>query len=333
MRGAPILFIHYGPAAYLRWTLRCARKTNPEKRVILLGDRSNRRFVPETVEFFPFEEFSSGVKHARFRKVFQVIQGERHRFTKHGGMEVWLEFVFRRWFLIEEFLSIGGIDSFWTFDSDTLILAPLGPREDRFRDVEATTQCRGECLNGWVGRFQLVEDFTSCILELFSDAAFLEAQRERLRTHSGLAFNEMDAFGEFRRRSGARTMRASSVIGGESFDDALAFVEDYEPSPVSVLGRISIKRLWTSPRGGIWAKAGGEFVRLATCNMSWMPDYLWRRVFRSVKAGFQNVCGARVDPGVLRHVSLREPFWEYCFRWFQGCFWRFRRFIKPESSD
>ena len=85
MCSAPIIFIHYGPAHYLKWTLRCARKTNPDKRIILLGDSASRRFAGGGAEYFRFEEFSSGVKHATFREVFQVIQGERHRFTKHGG--------------------------------------------------------------------------------------------------------------------------------------------------------------------------------------------------------------------------------------------------------
>lgn len=332
---SPIIFIHYGPATYLSRTLRCARRTNPDKRIILLGDQSNRRSAEGAAEYFPFEDFSSGAKPARFQQVFRAIQGERHRFSKHGGVEAWLKFVFRRWFLIEGFLAQAHIDSFWTFDSDTLILARLGQREARFRDVDATTQCRGECLNGWVGTFQLVEHFTSCILDLFSDVSFLETQRERLRTHAGLAFNEMDAFGEFRRRAGARTMRASSVIQGEAFDDALAFVDGYEPSPVSVHGRTAIKRLWTSPQGGIWAKLDGEFVGLATCNMSWMPDYLWRRVEDTVVADSPVFSGRRVDPGVLREVNLREPFWECCSRWLQGQIWRLRRmfaFRQPHRS-
>jgi hypothetical protein len=323
--GIPIIFIHYGPASYLSRTLRCARRTNPDKRIILLGDESNRRSTEGAAEYFPFEDFSSGAKHARFQQVFQAIQGERHRFSKHGGMEAWLKFVFRRWFLIEGFLAHENIDSFWTFDSDTIVLAPLAARESRFRDIEATTQCRGECLNGWVGSFRLVERYTACILDLFSDPLFLDAQRERLRAQAGLAFNEMDAFGEFRRRTGARTMRASSVIQGEAFDDALAFVDGYEPSRVSVQGRTAVKSLWTSPQGGIWAKLDGEYVGLATCNMSWMPDYLWRRVLNTVKADSPVFASKRVDPGVLREVNLREPFWEYCSRWLRGKIWRLRR--------
>ena len=321
---APVIFIHYGPASYLSRTLHCAKATNPGKRIILLGDATNRRSADGVAEFFPFENFSSGTQNAQFQEVFQVIQGDRHRFSKHGGVEAWLKFVFRRWFLIEEFLERESFDSFWTFDSDTIVLAPLAPRESRFRDVEATTQCRGECLNGWVGSLRLVERYTACMLDLFSDSVFLDAQRERLREHAGLAFNEMDAFTEFRRRENVATRRASVALDGEAFDDALAFAEDYERAPDPILGRIPVKRLWTTPGGGVWAKSGGIPVRLLSCNMSWMPDYLWKTL-----EGYAEVIGKQEDsitgPACdFREIDLREPLAGQIRRQAAGVVWRLK---------
>ncbi len=311
MSGVPIIFIHYGPAFYLRRTLNCTGRTNPDKRIILLGDPSNREHVCNGVEFVDFKTLTGGVKDRAFQDVFQIIQGRRHRFNKHGGGETWLTFVFRRWILIEEFLQREGIDSFWTFDSDTLVLAPLDPRESRFRDVDSTTQCRGECLNGWIGSRNLVDRYTRCIIGLFKDPAYLDAQRERLTTHAGLAFNEMDAFAEFRRRESLRTWPGETPINGEIFDDALAFVEDFEIAPEKVLGKTVIKRLWTDGKS-IFARrsASGQFVRLLTCNMSWMPDYMWRRIIAATRGG--EVARSRVEDresraaGGLREDSLRE---------------------------
>ena len=320
---APILFIHYGPETYLRRTLRCARITNPDKRIILLGDGTNKQYARGRADFVDLRQVATGGKVADFDRVFQVIQGERHRFTKLGGIETWLKFVFRRWFLIEQFLANERIDSFWTFDSDTLVLAPLAGAEHRYADVAATTQCRGECLNGWIGSADLVARYTSCILDLFRDETFLDAQRERLRPHAGLAFNEMDAFCEFRRREGIPLRRASEVIAGEAFDDALAFVDDYEPAPVAVLGKTAVKRLWTSTQGGIWARTGGTYARLLTCNMSWMPDFVWKKILRCAQA--RKPDGARD----LCELDFAEPFvdalgrkaCEFAFvvrRWFQN---------------
>jgi len=285
------------------------------------------------VQFLDFETMAGGEKELEFQKIFQVIQGARHRFNKHGGIEAWLKFVFRRWFLIEEFLLHEGIDAFWTFDSDTLILAPLGVRESRFRDVEATAQCRGECLNGWIGSRDLVDRYTRCMIELFKDPAYLDAQRERLRTHAGLAFNEMDAFGEFRRRRGIAVRRASEVIDGEAFDDALVFVGDFEVAPENVLGKTAIKRLWTDGDSIFTKKKEtGQFVRMLTCNMSWMPDYMWKRIIDATRGGEDENRGTRAEGCVreesLREISVREPVADRILRQAKGAVFRMRRALR-----
>jgi hypothetical protein len=280
--STPLLFIHYGPAPYLRWTLQAARRTNKERRIILLGDEKNCRFARGVAEFFPFEEYARGARLEEFEHVFQPIEGARHHYTKEGGVTTWLKFVFKRWFLIYEFIKSQDIDSFWTFDSDTLLLESLDRVEPRFAPVEATTQCRGECLNGWIGSRLLVERYLDCINELFNDPLYLQAQRERLLHQPTLSFNEMDAFREFCRRKSVQTARASEVIEQETFDDALAIVDDYEPAAQKVLGRTSVKRLWSSPAGHLYIRRvdNGQMVRLLSCNMSWMPDFFWNRLFK-----------------------------------------------------
>ena len=327
--GPPIIFIHYGASTYLRRSLRCARLTNPDKRIYLLGDNSNRHLARGVSIFEDFEDFAGGRKERDFQAVFQVIQGERHRFNKSKGVEYWLKFVFRRWFLIENFLSREGIDAFWTFDSDTMILAPLGPREERFSQTAATTQCRGRCLNGWVGSAGLVSRYTDCILSLFHDETFLESQRELLKTHAGLAFNEMDAFCEFQKRENPTVLHAAEVIQGETFDDALAFVDDYEQAPDPILGRTRVKRLWTGPRGGIWARKSGCFVRLLTCNMSWMPDYLWETIARSARVGCPQNQLENTPVDHLRPINLKEPVGSRLQRLLATTLWRIRSFLLP----
>lgn len=311
MSQAPLLFIHYAPASYLTWTLRAARRTNPEKRIILLGDESNRAATRGIAEFFPFEEYAVGKKLAEFDRSFQIIQGKRHQFHKQRGIEFWLKFVFRRWFLIHEFLKIERIDSFWIFDSDTLLLSSLKLREQFFSEVEATTQCQGKCLNGWVASQHLVERYITCINQLFNDSSYLQAQQERLKKHAGLAFNEMDAFTEFCHRTSLKTCRASEVIEGASFDDALAITDGYESASQKILNKTAIKRLWISKDGALFAKrsADQQFVRLLSCNMSWMPDFFWKRLFK-LTASSKNSCFSpekNILEADLQEVNLDLP--------------------------
>jgi hypothetical protein len=330
LSGAPILFIHYGPAAYLRSTLAVARRSNPGKRIFLLGDAKNKRSAHGVAEFIEFDSLGGKGKELEFQRFFQVIQGDRHQFNKAKGVEFWLKFVFRRWFLIEAFLEREGIDSFWTFDSDTLVLANLNEREGHFLEFEATTQCKDQCLNGWVGSCRLVSRYTQSILEQFSDEAYLKAQRERLKVHAGLAFNEMDAFAEFRRRDSVKTWHGEKPINGEIFDDALAFTEGFDMAPQKVLGKTAVKKLWTDGLH-IYAKhlESGKFVRLLTCNMSWMPDFMWRRVMAAA-GGSGN--GLRVSGGVggpdenlLKEISTSEPVLDRFLRKAKMWSWKVRQ--------
>ena len=306
----PLIFIHYGPADYLRRTLLCARDSNPAKRVVLLGDESNRRFVGSRVDFVPLAELAGSEKEKEFEKLFRPIQGERHRFNKANGVDFWLKFVFRRWFLIEAFLEREGLDSFWTFDSDTLVLCDLALQAQRFHGFEAMTQCNDQCLNGWVGSRKLVSRYTQSILDQFGDEEYLASQVERLKLNAGLAFNEMDAFAEFRRRECVRTIHGQVPVDEEIFDNALAFTEGFEIASQKVLGKTAIKRLWTDGCN-IYARhlPTGNFVRLLTCNMSWMPDFMWRRIRAAAKVGS---CGSRVASGgsqtsKLKEISTKEP--------------------------
>ena len=174
--------------------------------------------------------------------------------------------------------------------------------------------------------------YTQSILDQFRDGKYLEAQRERLKLHAGLAFNEMDAFSEFRRRESLETWHAEEPICGEIFDDALAFTEGFEVAPRKVLDKTAMKRLWSNERG-IFARhfASGEFVRLLTCNMSWMPNYMWRRVIAASNGGrFERREG--FDLSQLKEISTEEPVGDWFLRKAKAFFWKARRWIPPRDD-
>lgn len=302
--SSPLLFIHYGAPSWLRLVLETAVRTNPDKRIFLLGDDSNRHLCPSGATHVLFEKLADRPSVREFDRVFQPIQGRKHRYTKLGGTDFWLRFVFRRWFLMRELLAEQDIDSFWTFDSDTLILAPLAPREARYAPYECTQQCYGACLNGYVGSRDLVLRYTDAMIAQFQDETFLDSQRQRVEREDGLSFNEMDAFSYFRDQVSLHARHAALPLEGEAFDDALAFHSGYEPAPRRVLDRTTVKRLWTGPSKGLFARREDEALphRLITANMSWMPDFLYHRIASLAVAPEQD---APIQP--TRDLDLSEP--------------------------
>lgn len=305
---APIIFIHYGGAPFLSCALRHARRSNPAKRIFLLGDEENRSFAKGVAEFVPYKDLCKGRKSDDLLSRFRPIEGPDHQFNKLRGTRTWLRFVFLRWFCIEEHIRREGFERFWTFDSDTLLLADLSSRENRFRDFDATTQCRGRCLNGWVGSRQIVTNYTQCMIDLYGDNLFLGAQEKRVASQTGLAFNEMDAFEEFQRRSGANVWHAATPIDGEAFDDALAMTRGYEASAQKLLGRTTAKRLWRSRTGGLFAREQqGRLVRLLSCNMSWMPNFMWRRLSSECLPPDRDKLVRMTEERDLREISYGTP--------------------------
>jgi LmbE family N-acetylglucosaminyl deacetylase len=275
MPKAPIVFIHYGDSYYLQHTLRAAVKFNPDKKVVLLGDSSNAQYRRLGVEHVHFSDFEGGEALEAFDNVYQYIAGDELRRPD------WVQFVFRRWFLMHNFLESRKYERFWTFDSDTLIVSQLASREARFSHVDCTEQCSGICMNGLINNLRVVRSYLRVINALFKNEEFLQEQRKRVRTKSDYAFTEMAAYVAFRDRTPIRTMRLGEVIEGETFLDCLCTVAEhreyldddhYELHGKRVWGH-DVKRLYLGSDGTIYAKRriSRELVRLNTINLSWIP--------------------------------------------------------------
>jgi hypothetical protein len=326
---APIVFVHYGASSFLRQTLRAARTTNPDKPVWFLGDENNQRFCPPDVHYVPIARFTDRKGPQRLREAFVPIIGTSHRFNKAGGQEAWLRFVFERWFIILEFLREYQINAFWTFDSDTLIHCDLAAREERLACYDATEQCRKCCLNGFVPNRTVVESYTNKMIHLFRSPIYLDSQRERLKAHPGLAFNEMDAWQTHRDQEGLKTVALGIPFNGEVFDDALAITSGWKVASHRVRGRIPVKEVAFGSASRVpYAFVADDDcpVRLLTMNLSWLPDYLFERL---------SPRGAVPDglpPGTLQTANLTEPLGMRTSRAIQKTIWRMRRLLPGKEN-
>ena len=322
LNPAPLIFIHYGQAGYLPVVLSAARRSNPGKEIYFLGDDSNRRLVPNGVRFFPLQAFRRGDLLAEFQKVFVPLAGRAHHFNKTGGVETWLRFVFERWFVIREFLHAQSIGAFWIFDSDTLIAGDLASREERFVGFDATEQCAGCCLNGYVSSREVVDGYCQKMVELFRRPGYLDAQRRRLEEHAGLAFNEMDAWQTHRAEEGFKTLPLGTPRDGEAFDDALAITGGWQMATTKVRNRIPVKRLVRDERGGFFGFPADtpDPVRLVTLNLSWLPDY----VFHRLASGCLPTKPRPYDSKFCREVDFSEPLRDRLMRHGQEWLWNLR---------
>lgn len=125
-----IIYFHEGYSPYLAFSLWQATQSNPEARVILLGDESNR-ISGIHYEHHLLSDYS--IRLGEFRKIYQHFHP--------GNLEDERRCI-ERWLFLAEFVRRQGLKNFIFLDSDTLLfenfLVPprngqgLMPQERRF---------------------------------------------------------------------------------------------------------------------------------------------------------------------------------------------------------
>lgn len=259
----PLLFIHKGNSDYLFYTLTCAKLFNPEREIILLGDDANKHLGRVGFTHVPFSQFDDDPLLAQFNSVFQCIASPEWK-----GRE-WLQFVFQRWFYLHAFIEKRQISSFWTFDSDTILLSDLSIHEHKFQQFDCTTQCNDHCMNGWVGSREVVERYLLKTIEVFKRTPFLEKEKEKASRSVIQHFNEMRTFDIFREEEGIRTIRTATIIENSAFDECICLADGMETNEHGT------KNLYLNPSSGkvLEKKAGSDdFVLINGVNMSWVDS-------------------------------------------------------------
>lgn len=216
---------------------------NPDKRVILLGDQSNAHFSSKDIEHHFFEDYAKGEEIDTFERVFQFITGGEYL------NEYKTRFFFRRWFIIYNFIRAQGIDRFWTFDSDNLILTSLSLQEAKFVDYDCTEQCGGSCMNGLVNNNTVVRGYVNKINELFQREAYLQERREHVSKFKRHIFNEMNAYAAYKEEAGFRSIELKHIMDGETFDECMSMPNNMKICPVLIRKKKRIKQVYTDGRG------------------------------------------------------------------------------------
>ena len=279
MSDVTLIFTHYGYQNYLEYTLLCVRKTNPNARLILLGDQFNADVtVRHGWEHYLFDNYISRF-HDRFSKVFCHVQGSGHNPIKSN--RDWLKYVFERWFFIESFLERESIDRFWHFDTDTMILQDLQVHQQNLDWADFTVQCNNTCLNGLI-RSVVVSEFCLHICELFENSEFISGQQHEFDTvNPGYAFTEMRAFDHYKQATSRPWAHLLTYQNDEIFDDCICQKHGFKMR--SLPSGELVKELF-SRRGKIYGMQEDSEVAFVSLNLSWVPDYLFVWVLEALSA-------------------------------------------------
>lgn len=294
-----ILFCHYGNSPYLIYTLKQVKLTNPESRIILLGDEENKKLARKVnIEHYYFKDFDNSDEILKFEEVYQHVAGIKHK------KENWTKFVFKRWFYIHNFIKKNNIDSFWHFDSDNMILSNLEQQVHKFKDYDCTEQCSGICMNGYISSFKVVDGYVKKINDLFIDEDYLNEQKIDFIRNPEFAFTEMRAYLAYKKQEKIKSIRLNKIIDEESFDDCICFKQGYEIYDAPLGGRY-LKKIYKDNYGNFYCFHidSSKYIKMNSLNLSWVPISLFKLVLKEFAKKYR-----KQSPPIIKEYVLLDVF-------------------------
>ncbi|HZD53067.1 MAG TPA: hypothetical protein VE175_08470 [Woeseiaceae bacterium] len=300
--SAPIVLIHYGNSSYLPYVIEIAKRFNPHKEIIFLGDEENAYLESFGVSHYRFATSCGSPELELFDRLYPRIVNPSYPKSR------WAQFVLQRWFMINTFIHKYNIDQFWTFDSDNFILTDLQFYEEEFARYDCTSQCSGRCMNGFVSSQGIVQRYIEKIIELLSDDNHVKHWHGLYKSDPSLFYNEMEAFAVFVEQEAVRNLPLAQIRDGRTFDDSITYENGMLMYEKTIKGR-RVKKLYIND-GEMYCKhlESDRLVKMDNLNLSWMPKYIFPLLF-------EYIVGMRVQTAFSELDLLNAP-WSYHLKLF-----------------
>ena len=274
----PIIFIHYGNTPYLRSTLKSSQISNPYKKKILIGDKSNKQVAQENGwTHFELDDLKSE-KREKFNSIFYWVQGRYHNPIRAG--KDWLRFGFDRFFALESLIIKQKIKEFWHFDSDTMIVRDLSKFEGsiKYAGIDATTLCDGKCQAGYMNA-KALEEYTNVIIEDYEDKDFLNSLIIEFTKRPYLAFVEFRSFVRLIDKGNLHIKQLSSLFSEEGiwFDDCICQRQGFKLFYYPKLST-GLKDLYFRNNEFLCKKKDNMEFKFASINCSWVDNHVFNWV-------------------------------------------------------
>lgn len=292
----PIIFVHFSDIYYLKYTLRCARRFNPYKRVILLGDTTNKHYEKIGIEHHFFDDYNDAEEMVLFNRVFRFIKGRDY------SNEYKARFMFKRMIYMYLFARSQSLRGFWTFDTDTLILTDLRTHEPTFDAYDYTEQCGGQCMNGLMNNLSSVKEYVDKVNELFQRDQFIEDMRQQTLKNPRKVLCDMDVYTAFKKEVSHHSVQLKTFQRGTTFDHCIQSSDNMQMYPYTIRDKKSIKQIYARDDGELFTfhLPTRKFIQLNSINMSFrMPSYIYRRI---LKYAYK-----KLSPKTSRPVASSKP--------------------------
>lgn len=287
MKNSPIIFCHYGKSKYLKYVFECVKISNPNTEIILLGDSSNQKIARNYgLKHFLLKDYDFGDDLKIFDQVYKLIATKAFDAFKHG--KDWNEFVFRKWFILNNFLVKHKIERFWHFDSDNMIFSNLSTLEHKYLDLDCTVQCHGKCMKGFFANQKIIERYIKKINEVFSCPKHIDSFRHKIKNAANLScITEMTIYGIFDKEESFKSIMLNKVDNASSFDDLIYSADGMQVEKFPLGGNPKMVFMNIDGRFICKEQSSGNPVEMHALNLSWVPIYIYKAVLKHFKKNYK----------------------------------------------
>lgn len=153
----PIIIIHQGNPFYLKNCLHHAKVYNPNSKIYLLGDESNRHLADEQVSHVLISDYFTQAE------TFEPLY--RHQTSNPYQYNL---FCFQRWFLLKEFMEAMELEHVFVCESDELLFCNVTEECRLYLESDFTIICN-HFANSIVMSYQGIVKFTNFLIHAYSN--------------------------------------------------------------------------------------------------------------------------------------------------------------------
>ncbi len=154
----PIIFIHFGNQEHLYIAIKQAKKYNPDSRIILIGDESNKNCV-DFIEHYMINDFISQQRE-ELKKIYIHLSTNNYEIER---------FCIERWFVLNEFCKRNPeISNFLTIDSDIMLYCDVDAEAEKFKKFDFTLSgSSGDTC--YFNNLEVLQGFLDYILDIYKN--------------------------------------------------------------------------------------------------------------------------------------------------------------------
>ena len=156
----PIIFFHKGNQDFIKYPLWKAKEENPNSRVILLGDQSNKWLGSDgTIEWHDYSLYKEQAQN-------ELVRVYEHYSTNLAHYEL---ICIARWFIISDFMKREKLNSAFIADTDVLLYCNVSEENEKyFKNYRCTLTNNTSAGISFINDVEVLSDYCKFVLDCYS---------------------------------------------------------------------------------------------------------------------------------------------------------------------